>query len=150
MKRFQHGDRVRVETMGDDGLPLVRYGFVGELVGHRGPVVVMLDGDLKNNMIADLSEIERVTVTNVELRLPGTDLLDDPALRQGLVNLWSAEAEEAGLSIGTLHCIGPDERDTREGYALAELIAGGQSYVLRAIRESNGSEFVRVRADRPR
>ena len=46
-QRFQHGDRVRVETIGDDGLPLVRYGFVGGLVGDQGPVVVMLDGDLK-------------------------------------------------------------------------------------------------------
>jgi DNA helicase-2/ATP-dependent DNA helicase PcrA len=94
-QRFQQGDRVRVETIGDDGLPLVRYGFVGGLVGDRGPVVVMLDGDLKNDTIVDRSEIKPVTITNLELRLAGTDLLDDPALRQGLVNLWSAEAEEA-------------------------------------------------------
>ena len=149
MNTYQHGDRVRVETIGDDGLPLVRYGFVGGLVGDRGPVVVMLDGDLKNNTIIDRSAIEPVTITNVELRLLGTDLLDDPSLRQGLVNLWSAEAEDAGLAIGRLNCIGAGVRDSREGYALAELIAGGEQYVLRAIRESNGSEFVRVRADRP-
>jgi hypothetical protein len=149
VNRFQQGDRVRVETIGDDGLPLVRYGFVGALVGDRGPVIVMLDGDLKNNTIFDLSEIAPVTITNVELRLQGTDLLDDPSLRQGLVNLWSAEAEEAGLSIGTLTCIGAGVRDSYEGYALAELMAGGEPYVLRAIRESNGSEIVRVRADRP-
>jgi len=148
-QRFQHGDRVRVETIGDDGLPLVRYGFVGGLVGDQGPVVVMLDGDLKNDFIVDRSEIQPVTITNLELRLEGTDLLDDPALRQGLVNLWSAEAEEAGLAIGTLTCIGAGVRDSREGYALAELFAGGEPYVLRAIRESNGSEYVRVRADRP-
>jgi hypothetical protein len=127
----------------------VRYGFVGGLLGDRGPVVVMLDGDLKNNTIVDRSEIEAVSVTNVELRLLGTDLLDDPALRQGLVNLWTAEAEDAGLAIGTLTCIGEGVPDSREGYALAELIAGGEQYVLRAIRESNGSDFVRVRADRP-
>ncbi|MGH9134203.1 MAG: hypothetical protein ACRDZZ_09725 [Ilumatobacteraceae bacterium] len=149
MTSFQQGDRVRVEMIGDDGLPLVRYGFVGGLIGDRGPVVVMFDGDLKNNTIVDLSEIEPVTITNVELRLQGVDLIDDPSLRQGLVNLWSAEAEEAGLSIGTLNCIGSGVRDSREGYALAELIAGGEQYVLRAIRESNGSEVVRVRADRP-
>jgi hypothetical protein len=149
VRPFQHGDRVRVETIGDDGLPLVRYGFVGGLLGDRGPVVVMLDGDLKNNTIVDRSEIEAVSVTNVELRLLGTDLLDDPALRQGLVNLWTAEAEDAGLAIGTLTCIGEGVPDSREGYALAELIAGGEQYVLRAIRESNGSDFVRVRADRP-
>jgi hypothetical protein len=148
-QRFQHGDRVRVETIGDDGLPLVRYGFVGGLVGERGPVVVMLDGDLKNDTIVDRSEIKAVSITNVELRLLGTDLLDDPSLRQGLVNLWSAEAEDAGLAIGTLTCIGDGVRDSSEGYALAELFAGGEQYVLRATRESNGSDFVRVRADRP-
>ena len=93
---------MRVETIGDDGLPLVRYGFVGGLVGDEGPVVVMLDGDLKDDTVVDRSEIAPVTITTVELRLQGTDLLDDPALRQGLVNLWSAEAEEAGLAIGTL------------------------------------------------
>ena len=114
MRSYQHGDRVRVETIGDDGLPLVRYGFVGGLVGERGPVVVMLDGDLKNDMIVDRSEIQPVTITGLELRLQGTDLLDDPALRQGLVNLWSAEAEEAGLAIGTLRCIGAGVRDSRE------------------------------------
>jgi hypothetical protein len=147
--RFQQGDRVRVETIGDDGLPMVRYGFIGGVVGEDGPIVVMLDGDLKTTTIVDLAVIEPVTVTNVELRLSGTDLLDDPSLRQGLVNLWSAEAEDAGLSIGTLRCMGNGVHDGREGYALAELVAGGEQYVLRAIRESNGSEIVRVRADRP-
>ena len=56
---FQHGDRVRVETIGDDGLPLVRYGFVGGMVGDQGPVVVMLDGDLKSDTIVDLGRSSR-------------------------------------------------------------------------------------------
>ena len=29
MTLFRQGDRVRVETTGDDGFPIVRYGFVG-------------------------------------------------------------------------------------------------------------------------
>ena len=29
MTTFRHGDRIRYETTGDDGFPLVRYGFVG-------------------------------------------------------------------------------------------------------------------------
>ena len=43
---FSLGDRVRWATTGDDGLPLVRYGFVGGVAGEPGPVVVMLDGEL--------------------------------------------------------------------------------------------------------
>ena len=43
---FGLGDRVRWATIGDDGLPLVRYGFVGGVAGERGPVMVMLDGEL--------------------------------------------------------------------------------------------------------
>ena len=38
---FSLGDRVRWSTMGDDGLPLVRYGFVGGVASDAGPVVVM-------------------------------------------------------------------------------------------------------------
>ena len=46
---FQAGDRVRWETTGDDGLPLVRYGFVGGCNGDAARVVVMLDGELAND-----------------------------------------------------------------------------------------------------
>ena len=35
------GDRIRYECTGDDGLPLVRYGFVGGVAGSDGPVVVI-------------------------------------------------------------------------------------------------------------
>jgi hypothetical protein len=145
---FQHGDRIRLETTDDDGLPLVRYGFVGGFADQQA-VRVMLDGELGDDRVVDLSLLEPVTITNVELRLTGADLLEDPTLRQGLVNLWTAEAEEAGLEIGALHCMGNGVRDSSEGYALAELMAGGQQYVLRAVRESSLSDIVRVRADRP-
>ena len=40
---FSPGDRIRYECTGDDGLPLVRYGFVGGVAGSDGPVVVLLD-----------------------------------------------------------------------------------------------------------
>jgi hypothetical protein len=152
---FQHGDRVRIQMTGDDGLPLVRYGFVGGFVGdpsgndgYEG-LAVLFDDDLAGDMVIDLSQIEPVTITNVELRLAGSDLIDDPALRQGLVNLWFAEAEQAGLEIGALHAIGTGVRDSSEGYVLAELMSAGQQYVLRAVCEPNDSDVVRVRADRP-
>jgi hypothetical protein len=157
MTSFQHGDRVRVQSMGDDGFPLIRYGFIGGFVGDGEPVVVMLDDDLRGSMVVDASQIQSVTVTTVELRLDGTDLLHDPALRQGLVNLWYAEAEEAGLEIDSIHPIRSASdgaghshsgaRYSSEGYALAELVTGGEHYVLRAVCEPNESDIVRVRAD---
>lgn len=133
--------------MGDDGFPLVRYGFVGG-VDNGGPIVVMFDGELGGEVV-DPSEIEPVHMSNVTLVLAGSDLLDDPSLRQGLVNLWAAEAETAGLAIAGLHCIGTGVRDSTEGYALAELSSGGDPYVLRAIVCPNDRDAVMVRADRP-
>ena len=147
MTSYQHGDRVRLHLTDPDGLPLVRYGFVGGITDEQ--VLVLLDGDIGDDLVVDLSQLEPVTITNVELRLHGADLIEDPRLRLGLVRLWSAEAEEAGLEIGSLHPMGDGVRDSSEGYALAELMAGGEQYVLRAVRESYLSEVVRVRADRP-
>ena len=147
MTRYQHGDRVRLHTTDADGLPLVKYGFVGGVADQR--VLVLLDGEFGADAVVDDSQLEPVTITSVELRLRGADLLEDPRLRHGLVNLWSAEAEEAGLEIGALHCMGDGVRDSSEGYCLAELMAGGEHYVLRVVRDSYRSDVVRVRADRP-
>lgn len=147
---LQPGDRVRWETTGDDGLPLVRYGFVGGANGDGNRVVVMLDGDLKGDRVIEIDQLEPVSVTNVELRLHGSDLLDDPSLRQGLVNLWSAEADQAGLEIVALHCLGTGVRDSvGDGFALAELHAGSQQYVLRAFHGPN-PDSISVKADLPR
>ena len=33
---YRPGDRVRFETTGDDGWPLIRYGFVGGVAGNGG------------------------------------------------------------------------------------------------------------------
>ena len=48
---FEAGDRVRVTTVGDDGLPVVRYGTVGGVTGTNGPIVVMLDGELGGDVL---------------------------------------------------------------------------------------------------
>ncbi len=147
---FQPGDRVRWETTGVDGLPLVRYGFVGGCNGTGDRVAVMLDGDLKGDTVIDTSQLAPVSITNIELRLHGGDLLDDPSLRQGLINLWSAEADQAGLEVCALHGLGTGVRDgTTDGFALAELQAGGRQYVLRAHRDDL-TDTVSVRADEPR
>jgi hypothetical protein len=145
------GDRVRVETTGDDGFPVVKYGFVGGVVGNdpqRGPIVVMLDGELGGDVI-DPCCVQPVSITNVELRLAGDDLMTEPELRRGLVALWHAEADTAGLDVDALHPLGDGLRDSSDSWALAELMAGGQQYVVRAFRQPNEPGFIRVRADRP-
>lgn len=145
---FKPGDRVRMETTGDDGLPLVRYGFVGGVAGSQGPIVVMLDGELGGDVV-DLGDLQPVTITTVELCLQGADLIDDPELRRGLVALWHAEADQAGLSVEALHPIGDGLRDSSDSWALAELTSGGEQYVVRAIQLPNDRGAVRIRADRP-
>lgn len=147
---FQPGDRVRWDTIGDDGLPLVRYGFVGTANHGSDRIVVMLDGDLSGDTVVDRSQLAPVSITTIELRLDGADLLDDPSLRQGLVNLWSAEADQAGLEIRSIECLGHGVRDGGNGYALAELWAGSQQYVLRASRgPQNGTISIRADLARP-
>ena len=148
MSKFRHGDRIRYATTGEDGLPLVRYGFIGGVGSNGGPIVVMLDGELGGDVV-DPDEVEPVHICNVTLTLGGSDLLDDPSLRQGLVNLWAAEAESAGLQLASLHSIGTGVRDSSEGYALAELSSGGEQYVLRATRCISQYDAIVVHADRP-
>ncbi len=144
---FQAGDRVRWVTTGDDGLPLVRYGFVGGSDSTGSRVAVMLDGDLAGDTVVDLCQLAPVSICTVELHLDGADLLDDPTLRQGLVNLWVGEADEAGLEIRKLDCLGTGVRDSR-GFVLAELWAGTEHYVLRASADrSTNTTF--IRADDP-
>ncbi|MFK7917134.1 MAG: hypothetical protein AB8G14_03570 [Ilumatobacter sp.] len=147
--QFNHGDRVRHETIGDDGFPLVRYGFVGGQTHGDGPVVVMLDGELGGDVV-DLCTLQPVDISTVTLTLSGSDLLDDLLLREGLVKLWHAEAEDAGLQIAGLHPVetGLSLRDTSEGVALAELVTADEQYVLRATR-CNGDDAVVIAASRP-
>jgi hypothetical protein len=145
---FNPGDRIRYECTGDDGLPLVRYGFVGGVAGSDGPVVVLLDGELGGDVV-NLSEVQPVTVTTVELILHGTDLVDEPELRRGLVSLWHAEADTAGLDIDSLRPLGDGECDSPGCWCLAELHAGDERYLLRAVQLDHEADMVRVRAERP-
>jgi hypothetical protein len=146
---FQPGDRVRWLTTGDDGLPLTRYGFVGGVNGDASRVAVMLDGELKGDLVISLDELAPVEITTVELRLEGADLLDDPSLRQGLVNLWSAEADQAGLEIRAINPLGTGVRDVGESYALAELRAAGKAWVLRAMPDTTAPDTICVRVVSP-
>lgn len=143
---FLPGDRVRMEITGDDGLPLVRYGFVGEICS--GKVVVMLDGEIASASV-ELSQLRPVTMTNIELCLHGADLVTRPELRRGLVALWHAEADDAGLAVDGLRPIGDGLADTKHSWALAEVRAGDDRYVVRAVQEPGEPGVVRVRAERP-
>lgn len=145
---FQPGDRIRWESLGDDGLPMIQYGFVRGSNGDASRVAVMLDGDLKGDTVVSCGELAPVSITNIELRLRGADLLTDPALRQGLVNLWSAEADQAGLEVRSVEYLGAEGfGSSTDGCALAELQSGGQHYILRALTPTD--DTVCVRADLP-
>src|SRR3954466_11675204 len=154
---YRPGDRVRFETTGDDGWPLIRYGFVGGVSGNGGPVVVMLDGEASGDVV-NPSGLQPVTITNVELCLRGADLIDDPELRRGLVALWHAEADSAGLDVDELHPIGDGHREYDERWALAEVRTGAdcprtapktadQRFVVRAVQLPHEPEVIRVRAE---
>lgn len=152
---YQPGDRIRWESLGDDGFPVAHYGFVRGVNGDSSRVVVMLDGELNGDRVVPHHELAPVTITNIELRLRGADLLTDPSLRQGLVNLWSAEADQAGLEVRSVVYLGPNGYVTgtngstgSNGCALAELLSGGEHYILRALNPS--ADEVWVKADRPR
>lgn len=148
MTGLQPGDRVRVTEEGDDGLPTARYGWIGGLAEHAGRVNVLLDGELKARPV-HIERIEVVTVTSLELILSGQDLLDEPALRRGLVAMWRAEAEEAGLELDALERFGDGVAEGHAAYALGEITTGGSSYVLRASTLPGDPQIVHVRADAP-
>ena len=145
---FVRGDRVRWDTTGADGLPLTHYGFIGGRVDAGGRVVVMLDGHLKGDTVVPAEQLQVVSVLTVAMHFDDDTLLDDPSLRQGLVGLWAAEAERAGLVLEDLETLGTGVVDTAgDGFALAEFWTGGQPYVVRALRDPQG---LCVRADLPR
>ncbi len=144
---MQPGDRVRWLTTDDHGLPITRYGFVGGVNGDESRVAVMLDGELKGDTVIEFDQLAPVTITNVELRLDGADLLDDPSLRQGLVNLWTAEADQAGLEIREVSPLGTGVREAGDCFALAELRAAGKQWVLKALPDDARHDTICVRAN---
>ena len=120
---YSLGDRVRVSLTAEDGLPLVRYGFVRSVGDTPGPVVVMFDGEIGGEEIG-IDQLEPVTVTSLDLCLEGDGLLDDPELRRGLAPLWQAEAEDTGLDVdGMIHLNGHGVEPIHIGRSLAEFEA---------------------------
>ena len=142
---FRAGDRVRVRRTGDDGLPLFRYGFVGGIATPEGPAIVMLDDELGPEVVP-IDDLETIGVTTLELCLHGMDLYNDAGLRRGLVAMWHAEADQAGIAVENLIMMGEGVRDDIGSWALAELCAGGERFVLRASVLANDPDMVHVRA----
>ena len=95
--------------------------------------------------VVNAAQVQPVTVTTVELLLHGTDLVDEPELRRGLVALWVAEADTAGLDIDCLRPYGDGECDSPGCWCLADVHAGGDRFVLRASQCAD--EMVLVRAE---
>lgn len=147
---LRHGDRIKVCTVDDDGLPIVRYGTVGASLPDDGPVVVEFD-DMLGGDIVDRSEVVTVRVDTVELVMHGTDLVDDASLRRGLADMWRAEADLAGLEIGVVHLLGADgcgSPNGTDGWLLAEFTHLGISHVVRTTRHHTSGDTVVIRADR--
>lgn len=143
---YHLGDRVRASLTAEDGLPLVRYGFVRSAGRRPATVVVMFDGEIGGEELP-IDQLEPVSVTSLDLRLEGDGLLDDPDLRRGLAPLWQAEAEDAGLDVdGVIHLNG-DGAGSNGSWALAHFSSGGERYVLRAEPLGMQSYAIRVHAD---
>lgn len=146
---FGVGDRVRWVTVGDDGLPLSRYGYVGGEATSSGSVLVLLDDEVAGAVV-ELAQLAPVSFTSTELRLQGTDLLDDPALRRGLVSLWTAEAESAGLAIDQVEPYGDGQPDGPHRWLLADIVTCGARYLLSAGSSHVDPDVVNVRVDERR
>jgi len=153
---YSSGDRIRHETTGDDGFPQTRYGFVVEAHDGpegdpdiTGPIPIILDGELAGQYV-DPATVQHVAATTVVFVLQGADLIDQPGLRKGLVDMWKAEADEAGLDVDALHLLGAEECGDCEAdgiWCLADLHVGDETYVLRASLVAG--DRVRICAERP-
>lgn len=145
---FVPGDRVRWLCEGDDGLPQVRYGFIGDEPMPTGEVQVVFDGELGGRYVW-LGHLDPVSITSIVLSMHGSDLIEDPDLRRGLVGLWRAEAESAGLEVSGMLGLGTGVRESVTSWALAEVTSGGERYVVRAWETNGELPTVQVRAESP-
>ena len=124
--------------------------FVGGVASESGPVVVMLDGELNGDVI-DLEQLQPVTITNVQMHLDGPDLIEDPELRRGLVHLWQAEAETAGLDVDSMQGLGAGQQLPDGSWSLAAITSGPAKPTSTAPtrRSTRSSSPSRVAAGRP-
>lgn len=141
------GDRIRLVGTDEDGLPFVRYGFVAPDSPDPATTVVtvLLDGEISGETVP-CERVEIVTVASIELMLQGDDLVADPVLRRGLVAMWCAEAETAGVALDAFCPNGDGERDDRGSWILAHATAGDDRYAIRACERAGEPPMVHVHA----
>jgi hypothetical protein len=133
-----------------DGLPTVRYGTVGADADSNGRTAVIYD-NLEGSELVNASEIELLDLDLIELRLAGTDLLNDTSLRAGLAELWRAEVARAGLVVATLFPMGKDDVvgiADGEHLLLADFTYNGETWVVRGAVATDDPTMVVIRADR--
>ena len=147
---FRGGERICVRTVDDDGFPIVRYGTIGSATSPDSPLVVLFDNHGTSD-IFDSSEVERVTITSIELHLSGDALLDDASTRRGLADMWRAEADLAGLAVDAVRRLGDDEcgvAESSQRWLLAEFTHNAEPHVVHAAPHPDLPDTVIVRADR--
>lgn len=135
--RLRTGDRVRVQRTDLDGLNHVVYGYLDRVDSEKGYAFVFVDDELRASHCA-LHDVEAVEVGTVEVRFDSSELClalaRKPQLRRGLVFMWQAEAELAGISFEQLELLGDEGHglhDHIDSWALARLVAGGEPFWIR-------------------
>ena len=139
---FGPGDRVRWATTGDDGLPLVRYGFVGGVAGEPGPVVVMLDGELSGDVV----DLEPAAAGDDHERRAAPrrrrpDRRSRPAPRPRAPVAGRGRHGRARRRLGA-RASAPASSCPTSSWSLAALTSGGEQYVVRALRTDVDPEVV--------
>ena len=132
---FRTGDRVRVTRRSPDGAHVFEYGFLERIDSGRTHAIVLLDDELSPQRVA-LADIAPIAIATVELCIDTNHMetapSGEPALRDELVVLWQAEAEQAGINVESLIILPMGSRAGLDTWALAELHAGGVRFLLRA------------------
>ncbi len=135
--RLNTGDRVRVRRTDGDGIDHMVYGYLDRIDHEKGYAFVFVDDELRASHCV-LGDVDPVEIITVEVRFDSSELClalaHNPPLRRGLVFMWQAEAELAGISVERLEFLGDDGNglhDHVDSWALASLMAGGEQFWLR-------------------
>jgi hypothetical protein len=141
------GQRVAI-TEADGPISVRRYGTVSSLI--PGQVIVQFDGEVGGRPVTpDRCRAVEIDTVIVEWTGPSSlDLLDDVVLRPRLVDMWLAEAADAGLLVDGVHRLADGLHEGGDAVALAEVVADGRSWVLGA-RLAVGTATLTVSARRP-
>jgi hypothetical protein len=135
--KMRTGDRVRVHRTDEAGMAVFVYGYLDRVDHEKDYAFVFVDDELRASH-CPLRDVQPVQITTVEVRFDSSELClalaHNPPLRRGLVFMWQAEAELAGIELDRLEPLGDDGNgldDHVDSWALAVLEAGGETFWLR-------------------